>query len=60
MTKVLDNTMVAIILQYLSVLNQHVVQLKLTQSYMSVISQKKKKKIQKKKDKKRKTQKTQI
>ena len=37
--EVLPNTMLVIILQYMSVSNQHTVHLKLTQCYMSIISQ---------------------
>ena len=36
---VLTNLGVVIILQYIGVLNHHVVHLKLTQSFMSIISQ---------------------
>ena len=35
--EVLSNTMVVIILQYISVSNQHIVHIKLTQCYMSII-----------------------
>ena len=39
MTEVLTNATVLIILQYINVLTQHIVHLKLSQSYLSIISQ---------------------
>lgn len=39
MIEVLAKAMVVIVLQYINVSNQHVVYLKLTKSYMSIIAQ---------------------